>query len=391
MYMFSNGETDKEAARSEQGSEMQNQEYLLNCWYGLGWNTEIADGQLLSRKILGMDLVVFRDADGQPAALRDRCPHRMAPLSRGGVREGTVECRYHGLRFDGAGQCVGNPFGAVPDRAKVDSFTVVERDQMLWIWPGDAALAYPSQIPDFSFQNGDGVDDNWVVFGYTHVYADYQLETDNLLDLSHTEFLHAGSFGGRGFIQKGEFQLRDLGNEIHSNWWMPKIPFIDPATRKPTGEWLDHFLDMRWNAPSNMRLQVSFLPHGVHADRKDTVRDDLPGQFSAHIITPEADGSCHYFWSANKPTGAGPFVGGLDKNAGLALFKLAFEIEDKPMIEAVEANMKTDFWNERPVILPNDAGGIRARRRLAKLIRDERGQTGPADAAAEDELGEALA
>ena len=362
---------------------MENRKYLLNCWYGLGWATEIDDGQLLSRKILGRNLIAFRDAEGRPAALRDRCPHRMAPLSRGVLRDGVVQCQYHGLCFDGAGRCVENPLGPLPERARVESFAVVERDKMLWIWPGDAALADPDQIPDYSFQNHDGVDGDWVVFGYTHVEADYQLETDNLLDLSHTEFLHAGSFGGRGFIQNGEFQLRDFGNEIHSNWWMPDIPFIDPKTRTPTGKRLDHFLDMRWNAPSNMRLHVSFLPQGVHADRKDTKRDDLPGQFSAHIITPEDDGSCHYFWSANKPTGAGPFVGGLDKDAGLALFKLAFEVEDKPMIEAVEANMEGDFWGEEPVILPNDAGGIRARRRLAKLIRDEQAAAGGKEAQAD--------
>ena len=345
--------------------------YLQNCWYGLAWASELDAMPLLARRILGFDVVVFRDSEGRATALRDRCPHRMAPLSRGTLTDGVIRCGYHGLAFDGSGTCVGNPFGTTPVRASVEQFAVVERDQMLWIWPGDAQQADPATIPDFGFQNRDGVDGDWVIFGYTHVSADYQLETDNLLDLSHTEFLHAGSFGGRGFIQKGEFQLRDLGNEIHSNWWMPNIPFIDPQTHRPTGEMLDHFLDMRWNVPSTMRLHVSFLPHGVHADRREGVREDLPGQFSAHIITPETDGSCHYFWSANKPTGAGPFVGGIDRHAGRALFQLAFEIEDKPMIEAVEANMKGDFWDEMPVILPNDAGGIRARRRLAKLIRDE--------------------
>lgn len=346
--------------------------YLLNCWYGLGWASEIDGGKLLSRKILGIKLVAFRDAEGRPSALLDRCPHRMAPLSRGVLRDGVLQCQYHGLEFDGSGQCVANPFGAIPKRASVGSFVVVERDNMLWIWPGRSDLADSARIPGYQFHNKGALENDWVVFGYTHVDADYELETDNLMDLSHTEFLHAGSFGGRGFIQKGEHQLWDFGEEIHSNWWMPNVPCIDPCTRKPTGERLDHFLDMRWNAPSNMRLHVGFLPHGVHSDRKESSRSDLPGQFSAHIITPEDEGSCHYFWSANMPSGAGPFVGGLEKEAGLALFKLAFEVEDKPMIEAVQANMTTSFWNERPTILPNDAGGIRARRRLAKLISDER-------------------
>lgn len=362
---------------------MASQRYLVNCWYGLAWESELEDGAIVARKILGMNLVVFRDTDGRPAALRDRCPHRMAPLSRGSLKDGAIECAYHGLRFNGEGRCVTHPFGPAPERAVVDSFAVVEKDQMVWIWPGDAASADPAKIPDFGFQNNDGVDGDWVVFGYTHVNADYELETDNLLDLSHTEFLHAKSFGGRGFLMRGEYQLRDLGDEIHSNWWMPNIELVNPMTRQPTGQFADHFLDMRWNAPSSMRLQVSFLPQGAHADRKEGLREDLPGQFSAHIITPEDEGTCHYFWSADKPKGNVGFVGGMDKSAGYGLFKLAFEVEDKPMLEAVQANMATDFWGERPLILPNDAGGIRARRRLAKLIREEQGLASGEPVAAE--------
>ncbi|UAJ10527.1 aromatic ring-hydroxylating dioxygenase subunit alpha [Polymorphobacter megasporae] len=356
---------------------MQSELYLLNCWYGLAWSTELDDGALLARKVLGNSLVVFRDKEGRPAALRDRCSHRMAPLSMGKLKDGVVECAYHGMQYDGSGRCVHYPFGPVPARAVVEHYAVVERDKMIWIWPGNPELADSSLIPDYHFHNNDDAEDDWVVFGYTNVKADYRLEIDNLMDLSHAEYLHATSFGGRGFITNhGRYQVRDLGNEIHSNWWMPAIDLVHPGTRQPIGVQADHFLDMRWNAPSNMRLQVGFLPQGVHADREDAPRDDLPGQFSAHIITPEDEGSCHYFWSADRPKGSVGFVGGMDKEMGRKIFKVAFEIEDKPMLEAVAANMHKGFWEEKPLILPNDVGGIRARRRLAKLIREEQEPAG---------------
>lgn len=345
-------------------------EYLLNCWYGLAWADELDAGQPLARTALGMKLVLFRDGEGQANALLDRCPHRFAPLSLGSVDAGVLRCTYHGLGFAGNGKCVSNPMGDVPERASVRSFPVVERDKMLWFWPGNADLADPSTVPDFSFQNRAS-EDNWVIFGYTHVKTDYQNENDNLMDLSHVEFLHAKTFGRGSSGIRGEHQLRDLGNEIHSNWWKSGIPALDPATRRPNGDKLDLFLDMRWNAPCVMRLHLGFLLHDQHG-RKEGDREDLPGQFTAHIITPEDEGTCHYFWSGDRPKGPGPFVGGIDSVAGRAVFKVAFEAEDKPMLEAVEANMVTGFWDERPVILPNDAGGIRARRRLAKLIRDER-------------------
>ena len=61
----------------------------------------------VKRTILGSPLVLFRDAEGRAAALVDRCPHRNAPLSFGRIRpdDRTLECGYHGWRFDGAGRC----------------------------------------------------------------------------------------------------------------------------------------------------------------------------------------------------------------------------------------------------------------------------------------------
>jgi vanillate O-demethylase monooxygenase subunit len=203
------------------------------------------------------------------------------------------------------------------------------------------------------------------------VACNYELETDNLMDLSHVEYLHGRSFGGRGVIQRGEQEVREDGADLYSSWWMPNVPVVNPMTGTPTGDSVDHFLDMRWSAPCSMRLKVGFVPLGKYASRSRGPRDDLPGQFSAHIITPETDHTCHYFWSADRPSGAGPFADGGDAEQGRALFKLAFELEDKPMLEAVDANMDKDFWEQQPVMLRNDVGAVRTRRRLAKLIADE--------------------
>src|SRR5262245_26076824 len=60
----------------------------------------------VARTVLGVPLVLFRDAAGGAAALLDRCPHRNVPLSLGHVvPEGHLECAYHGWQFDGTGRC----------------------------------------------------------------------------------------------------------------------------------------------------------------------------------------------------------------------------------------------------------------------------------------------
>ena len=345
---------------------MMGQNYLKNCWYGFGWSEELDGNPLVARRILGQGLIAFRDESGKVSVLADRCPHRFAPLSFGKVEGGRIRCQYHGLAFDGAGACVSSPYGDPPD-ARVRSYPAVERDGMIWVWPGDPERVDESAIPDYGFHEARD-DEDWVIRGYTHVATNYENETDNLMDLTHAEFLHAQTFRLGGATHRVKLQIHDRGSEIRANLWMP-----DEVTEAaPNGIGLDRFLDMRWQAPSNLRLKVGFLNAGQHADRGEDIRDDLPGQFTAHIITPETETTCHYFWSANQARGDGPFSPRETREEGLALFKLAFEIEDKPMLEAVQANMTTDFWSERPVILRNDAAGIRCRRRLAKMIRDER-------------------
>src|SRR5690349_4921779 len=77
---------------------------LPHSWFILCTSRELG-GRPLGRMLQGVPLVLFRGEGGKPAALVDRCPHRNVPLSLGRVREGTLECAYHGWRFDTAGQC----------------------------------------------------------------------------------------------------------------------------------------------------------------------------------------------------------------------------------------------------------------------------------------------
>src|SRR5262249_46656714 len=80
----------------------------------------------------GRPLVLFRASDGIHC-LADICPHRSAPLSKGRVVDGAIECPYHGWRFAGSGRCTGMPglIGELP-RALVPSYPVVEKDGLVF-------------------------------------------------------------------------------------------------------------------------------------------------------------------------------------------------------------------------------------------------------------------
>jgi vanillate O-demethylase monooxygenase subunit len=126
--------------------------YLRNAWYVAAWSDDLVEDKLLARTILKESIVLYRKADGSPAALQDRCPHRFAPLSMGKILPGDrVQCPYHGLEFDQSGACVLNPHGAknIPSRARVRSYPVVEKHKAIWIWMGDRAPDH-AKVPDFS-------------------------------------------------------------------------------------------------------------------------------------------------------------------------------------------------------------------------------------------------
>lgn len=77
------------------------QPVLRRFWYPVMPLSELANNQPCSFELLEQPLVLWLDVAGQPAAIRDRCCHRSAQLSKGEVLSGCVRCPYHGWSFDG--------------------------------------------------------------------------------------------------------------------------------------------------------------------------------------------------------------------------------------------------------------------------------------------------
>jgi len=158
--------------------------WMRNAWYVAAFASEVRRS-ILPRKLLGESIILYRSEAGAPVAMQDRCPHRFAPLSRGKVVQGTLECGYHGLTFDGSGHCVRNPHGPILSNIAVRHYPMIEAYRALWIWMGEPEKADASSIPDFSvFYDHERFA---TVSGYVRIEANYQLVTDNLLDLTALE------------------------------------------------------------------------------------------------------------------------------------------------------------------------------------------------------------
>ncbi len=331
-------------------------EFVRNVWYMAAWGSEVPVGGMLTRTLLGKPWLLFKSPDGTWAMLEDRCPHRFVPLSRGRLEDGRISCGYHGLTFDGHGQCVHNRFGAVPHGASVSTCPIIERHGGLWFWPGDPDLADEATIPDFAFIDAGAPVDR----AHYLMMVNYQLIADNLLDLSHAEFLHVESFGTNGsmFTHGVQTVEQDATGAIWNKWDMTDAPPPGwAAGMLEAGERINQALHIRWHAPSNLALFINV---------RRAVSDSLlvPPMANPHILTPESGRSTHYFFT-HEP---GP--------EAEAMARRVFLEEDEPMISAqAEAIGDADFWQLRPLILASDKAAILARRRLMQMMKAEGGNS----------------
>jgi phenylpropionate dioxygenase-like ring-hydroxylating dioxygenase large terminal subunit len=329
--------------------------FLQNTWYMAGWASELDAGRV-ARIIAGIPIVVVRNAQQQVYTLHDRCPHRFAPLSKGRITDAGLECGYHGLTFGPNGKCVAYPLGGTaPAAAIVRSFPVSVLDGIIWVWMGRPEAASIDSIvrfPCFSAPNAK------FVYGVTRVEANYELLSDNLLDLTHAVYIHP-SFGDSS--QRPKANMEQQGDTVYSRYLnldVPNSSFVESFW--PThGTHVDNWDDIRWNAPA-----VHYLESGT--TRTGRPREEGVMIPAVHIITPESLVRSTYFWASAMAPGS------TDEKDLYDSLRHVFETEDKPMIEAIQERMGTDtFWDLKPILLKNDSGSVFARRILAEKIANE--------------------
>jgi len=336
--------------------------YLRNTWYQAGWSAELKAGELLHRRFLEEPVLLFRKTDGTAVAMLDRCPHRFAPLHMGKHLGDAVQCPYHGLQFSADGRCIANPHGPVPGAARIKTFPVAERYSALWIWMGDPAKADPEAIVPFEFNTPE----HWHVgTGHLLINAHYELETDNILDLSHIEFLHP-LFASEA-VRAAKVQSIQDGDTVWCKRFITRDSppeFLYRSFNIPPGELVDRWLDVRWNAPAMMVLHAGGVVSGKPRESGLEVRQ-------AHVFTPESAHTTHYFYSISFPRALGE-QGAQMARESVELLRGPFEQEDKPVVEAIARNMgDTSFWDAKPLLLPIDGAAVLARRILAKKIEAE--------------------
>ncbi|MEE2746299.1 MAG: aromatic ring-hydroxylating dioxygenase subunit alpha [Pseudomonadota bacterium] len=341
----------------------RNTPLINNCWYILDWSKNITR-KLKNRMVLNQDIVYFRGNDNQVRVLQNRCAHRGFPLHRSKLLgNDTIQCGYHGLTYDTEGKCIRIPSDVSNKKPKlsVQSYPVVDQFPMVWLWPGDPDKADPNLIPDYSWVN----DDDWGYGkGYFHVKGNYLAIHENLLDITHFEYLHGAALGSASLTEaKVKIVVKENTVSRKSINHGDPVPILH---KEATG---------LGDVPIIRHGEAKFVNPGFH--QGTNLFEDPAGTNGGrtnyrprilHFITPETNYTTHYCWIFARDFK--PNNKKLDQYYNNATSKL-FE-EDKEAIEWIEELWATE---DRPAYhenhVPADESTVKMRRIVHELSRLE--------------------
>lgn len=198
-------------------------EYMRRYWHPIYITEELADLPKLI-KILGEELVLFRDGEGQYGLVHKRCPHRRASLEYGSCDQRGIRCCYHGWQFDIDGtilQIPGEPEGseAVANTQKnlrLGAYPVIEYNGLLFAYLGPS-----EERPEFPIYDTFNIPDMTMVPYSVHFNCNWIQVLDAIVDPVHTAFLHNAQFSD-GFGRMGELDF----------YHRQKSRFLGTATRR---------------------------------------------------------------------------------------------------------------------------------------------------------------
>jgi 5,5'-dehydrodivanillate O-demethylase len=184
---------DKNEALTRVGPGTPAGELLRRYWYPIAAVSELDEDPVRKVRILGEDLVLFRDQRGELGLVAERCPHRRASLAYGIPEQDSLRCPYHGWAFDRTGACVDQPAeptdSTFKNRIRTAAYPAQELGGMVfgYLGPQPAPL-----LPRFDLYVWEGVLRS---VGRALVPCNWLQIMENSVDATHVEWLHGRYFG----------------------------------------------------------------------------------------------------------------------------------------------------------------------------------------------------
>ena len=140
-------------------------------------------------RLMGEDLIAFRDSSGRPRLVGAYCMHRQVDLFFGRNEQNGIRCIYHGWKYDGDGNCVEIPTepatSTYKDRIKLPAYPCQEHAGFVWAYLGPRDK--PAQFPKFEYM---GLPKEHLYIKKSLLECNYFQALEGHFDSSHIGFLH---------------------------------------------------------------------------------------------------------------------------------------------------------------------------------------------------------
>jgi 5,5'-dehydrodivanillate O-demethylase oxygenase subunit len=198
---------------SEVGADAPMGQLMRRYWQPIGAVSELARSPIKSVRLMGEDLVLYRDLSGNYGLVDRHCPHRRADMKYGFTEECGLRCSYHGWLFDHTGACLSQPFEETADpdarfreKIRIKAYPVEARAGLLWAYLGpDPAPLVPNYEP-FEWENG------FVQIVFSVIPCNWFQCQENSIDPVHFEWMHANwtvrQGGGTGPYAPGHLKVK---------------------------------------------------------------------------------------------------------------------------------------------------------------------------------------
>jgi phenylpropionate dioxygenase-like ring-hydroxylating dioxygenase large terminal subunit len=324
------------------------QPVLRRFWHATVPLSTLADGPK-PFTLLGEAIVLFLGPDGAPAALRDRCCHRTAKLSRGWCEGGRLVCGYHGWTYDIAGRVVRipqhEPDRPIPPDYRTTAFRCDARYGYAWVALEDPIAPIP-EVPEFDDPGFR------TIFQFHERWETSPLRAlENSFDNAHFSFVHRATFGVAAQPKPSRYELVEHETGFHAETVIEAAN--PPAFRRVSG--VDDPVTTRhmrnaYYLPFSRRLDIEY-PSGVR-----------------HVIfncfTPIDDGSLQLCqWLFRNDTES-------DCPARLLIdFDHAITREDKAILESTDPDALVDTRRRGVEFsMDSDRPGMLIRKKLMELL-----------------------
>ncbi|MBK8259354.1 MAG: aromatic ring-hydroxylating dioxygenase subunit alpha [Polyangiaceae bacterium] len=216
---------------------------FANVWTPVALSEELTDRAPLGVRVAGTPVVLFRDKDGKASALLDQCPHRGVALSLGKIKNGCVECPFHGWQLNSAGQVCHVPWNPDAKLSTLRGVTIPVRELGGQVWIYTAPNATPPTEPEVHealLRPGVRISGSRIEWK-----SHWTRVMENMLDWPHLPFVHRGTIG-KAMVARSAGGRMDVAWEDRP-WGAHTYIQID-GKREPGS------LDFRW--PNQMNLHI---------------------------------------------------------------------------------------------------------------------------------------